>query len=86
MSICLSFEQEQLVQSKLENGKYRSAEEVLEVALRLLDEYERSEAEWNKEVQTKIEAAIEASNHVSPIDGETFVNQILERFRQMQSA
>ncbi len=86
MSICLSFEQERLVQSKLENGKYRSAEEVLEVALRLLDEYERSEAEWNKEVQAKIEAAFEASNHTSPIDGETFVNQILERLRQTQQA
>ncbi|MGB3312703.1 MAG: hypothetical protein WBG32_05375 [Nodosilinea sp.] len=54
----------------------------MEIALRLLDEYDRSEAEWVEDVRTKIDAAIEASHHTAPIDGETFVNGILERFRQ----
>ncbi|MBD2461288.1 hypothetical protein H6G89_09540 [Oscillatoria sp. FACHB-1407] len=55
---------------------------MLEIALRLLDEYDRSEAEWVQEVRVTIDAAIEASNHTPPIDGETFVNKILERFNQ----
>jgi hypothetical protein len=38
--------------------------------------------EWVESVRTKIDAAIEASTHTPPIDGETFVNQILERFQQ----
>jgi antitoxin ParD1/3/4 len=31
------------------------------------------------------DAAIEASKHTPSIDGETFVNQILERFQQAPS-
>ncbi|MGV0024645.1 ribbon-helix-helix domain-containing protein [Phormidesmis priestleyi] len=82
MSISLNSDQERLIQAKLQSGKYRSAEEVLEVALRLLDEYDRADAEWVKEVREKIDAALEASTQTPPIDGETFVNQILERFQQ----
>jgi antitoxin ParD1/3/4 len=82
MSISLTPDQERFVETKLQSGKYRSTEEVLEIALRLLDEYDRSEAEWVKNVRVKVDAAIEASAHTAPVDGETFVNSILERFRQ----
>ena len=86
MSISLTPDQERFVQSKLQAGKYRSAEEILEIALQLLDEYDRSSAEWVEDVRVKVDAAIEASNHTAPIDGETFVNGILERFQQAHQA
>jgi len=86
MSISLTPDQERFIQTKLQAGKYRSAEEILEVALRLLEEYDRAESEWVEEVRVKIDAAIEASNHTAPIDGETFVNGILERFHQGNQA
>lgn len=86
MSISLTPDQERFVQSKLQAGKYRSAEEILEIALQLLDEYDRSEAEWVEDVRVKVDAAIQASNHTAPIDGETFVNGILERFQQAHQA
>jgi len=91
MSISLTPDQERFIKTKLQAGKYRSSEEILEIALRLLDEYDsakrfspsgyRADAEWVEEVRTKIDAAIEASKSTPPIDGETFVNQILERFQ-----
>ncbi|MEH1949771.1 MAG: type II toxin-antitoxin system ParD family antitoxin [Nostoc sp.] len=86
MSISLTPDQERFIQTKLQAGKYRSAEEALEIALRLLDEYDRADAEWVENVQEKIDAAILASDKTPPIDGETFVNQILERFRQGHQA
>ncbi|MEH1871342.1 hypothetical protein [Nostoc sp.] len=52
----------------------------------LLDEYDRTDAEWVEDVREKIDAAILASDQTPPIDGETFVNQILERFRQRHQA
>lgn len=82
MSISLTPDQEHFIETKLQSGKYHSAEEILEIALRLLDEYDRSEADWVEDVRAKIDAAIEASAHTDPVDGETFVNSILERFRQ----
>ena len=36
MSITLTHDQEHFIQIKLQDGKYQSAEEILEVALRLL--------------------------------------------------
>jgi antitoxin ParD1/3/4 len=86
MSINLTPEQERFIQTKPQAGKYHSVEEILEIALRLLEEYDRADAEWVKEVRTKIDAAIEASIHTPPIDGETFVNQILERFQPADQA
>ena len=82
MNISLTPDQERFIQTKLQAGKYHSAEEVLEIAFRLLDEYERSETEWVKEVRVKIDAAIEASKDTEAIDGETFVNSILDRLKQ----
>lgn len=81
MSISLTPEQEHWIQTKLQTGKYHSVEEVLETALRLLDEYDRADAAWVGEVRTKIDAAIEVSNQTPAIDGKTFVNQILEQFK-----
>ncbi|NES17858.1 MAG: transcriptional regulator, partial [Symploca sp. SIO3E6] len=89
-SITLTKTQEQFIQAKLRTGKYRSAEEVLEVALRLLDEYdftehtvdEQTDSEWLSSVRAKIDAAVAASGHTPPIDGETFIAGILERLRQ----
>jgi antitoxin ParD1/3/4 len=84
MSISLTPDQEQLVQTKLQAGKYHSAEEVLGTALRLLDEHDRANAHWVETVREKIDAAIATSEHTAPIDGETFVNKTLKRFRQGQ--
>ena len=83
MNISLTPKQESFIQSKLQTGKYNSAEEVLAIALRLLDEYERTEAEWIKDIREKIDAAIAASEDTKPIDGETFINQIIERFSKV---
>lgn len=86
MSISLNPDQERSIQTKLQSGKYRSVEEVLEMALRLLDEYDRADAAWVEEVRIKVDAAIEASTSIPPVDGETLVNQILERFQQENQA
>ncbi len=82
MSISLSPDQERLIQTKLQTGKYSSAEEVLEIALRLLDKYDLADAAWSEEIGEKIDEAISASEQTPPIDGEMFINQILERFQQ----
>jgi antitoxin ParD1/3/4 len=82
MNISLSPDQERLIQTKLQTGKYSSAEEVLEIALQLLDKYDLADAAWSEDVGEKIDAAILASEQTPPIDGETFINQILERFQQ----
>lgn len=84
MSINLTSDQEQFIKRKLESGKYQTPEEVVSTALRLLDEWERAEAEWNEDVGAKIDAAIAASEETPPLDGESFINEILERFKSTE--
>jgi ferritin len=47
-----------------------------------LEEEQQAENVWVEDVREKIDAAISASEQTPPIDGETFVNQILERFQR----
>jgi hypothetical protein len=47
-----------------------------------LAEEQQSENVWVEDVRSKIDDAISASEQTPPIDGETFVNQILERFQR----
>ena len=86
MNIILTLQQEEFVQAKLQTGKYRNVEEVLELAFRLLDEYEQADVEWINSVGEKIDAAIAMSEQTPPIDGKTFVNQIQEHFLQVREA
>jgi hypothetical protein len=47
-----------------------------------LKEEQQADNLWAEDVREKIDAAISASEQTPPIDGETFVNQILERFQR----
>jgi ferritin len=47
-----------------------------------LAEEQQADPVWVEDVRTKIDAAISASEQTPPIDGETFINQILERFQR----
>ncbi len=80
MNISITAEQEKFIHFKVTTGKYQSTEEVLETALQLLDEYDRAETEWSQDVKSKIEEAIAVSENTPPLDGETFVNEIIDRF------
>ena len=45
-----------------------------------------SDREWIESVRVKIDAAIAVSEHTQPIDGETFIVGILDRFRQARES
>jgi ferritin len=47
-----------------------------------LREEQKADNLWVEDVREKIDAAISASEQTPPIDGETFVNKILERFQR----
>jgi hypothetical protein len=47
-----------------------------------LQEEQQADNLWVEDVREKIDAAISASEQTPPINGETFVNQILERFQR----
>jgi antitoxin ParD1/3/4 len=54
MNISLTPHQESLIQSKLQTGKYNSAEEAMQIALQLLDEYDHTEQNGLKMCERKL--------------------------------
>lgn len=64
MSIPFTLAQENLIQAKLQEGKYGSAQKILDVALRLLDEYNRTSGDCVEEVRAKIDTAIKTSKQL----------------------
>lgn len=86
MNITLKPEQEKIVQVLLATGEFNSPDEVIQAALRLLEEDYREYQQWLEEVRVKIDEATEASKHTPPIDGETYVAELLKRFQQAREA
>ncbi len=69
MNVSLTPELERFVQSKVENGRYNSASEVVREALRLLEEHENARvtqlAEFNKELGRRM-ASLDRGESVDP--------------------
>ncbi|MBH8572834.1 type II toxin-antitoxin system ParD family antitoxin [Nostocaceae cyanobacterium CENA369] len=86
MSITLSPEQEQIIQILLATGKFNSVDEVIQTALRLLEEETRSYQGWLEETRTKIDEGIASLEKGERIDGETFINQLLTKLKKAKQA
>ena len=69
MNVSLTPKLEKFVQTKVENGRYSSASEVVREALRLLEEYDRTRAgqllEFNKELERRL-ALLDQGETVEP--------------------
>ncbi len=72
MSVTLTPELEQLVQSKVQTGGYHSANDVMREALRLLEKRDLAKAE----IREKIEAGYASARAGRLSDGETFFAQM----------
>jgi antitoxin ParD1/3/4 len=86
MSITLSPDQEQIIQVLLATGRFNSVDEVIQAALRLLEEETRSEQGWLEETRIKIDEGIASLERGEGIDGETFVSQLLTQLKQAKEA
>jgi antitoxin ParD1/3/4 len=53
-----------------------------------LDEFPAALADrqWSDPVRVKIDAAVAMSEHTPPLDGETFIAGICDRFRQVRES
>ncbi|MGH2458935.1 MAG: type II toxin-antitoxin system ParD family antitoxin [Chloroflexota bacterium] len=67
MNIHLTKELEQLVQNKVQSGRYNSASEVVREALRLMEERDQHKAE----VRKLIAEGLESQRRGNLVDGET---------------
>jgi antitoxin ParD1/3/4 len=82
MSIILSSEQETIVANLIATGSFQTADEVLQVALKLLETERRSYQLWLTETREKVKEGIESLDRGEGVDGEMVVNDLLAKLRQ----
>ncbi|MGL5065890.1 MAG: ribbon-helix-helix domain-containing protein [Microcoleus sp.] len=79
MSITLSPEQEQLILAQLATGRYSSREEVLSVALLLLQKFSDDYATWLEETRKKVEIGLAQIERGEVLDSETVIAQLEQK-------
>ena len=86
MAIVLKPEQERFIQSQIDAGQFSNPEQVIDTAFRLLEQQSAEYLQWVEDVRGKIAIAQDEVARGEVLDGETVVNDILERFRQARAA
>jgi antitoxin ParD1/3/4 len=90
MNIALTPEQSQLVQQKLQSGRYQNLDDLLLQAFQLLDDWEEhsltESPDWIAATRTKVDAAIASIAANGGNDGEATISQLLDKFRQAREA
>ena len=82
MSITLNPEQETIVANLIATGSFQTADEVLQVALKLLETERQSYQSWVAQTRPLVKAGIESLEQGDGVDGETVVNDLLAKLRQ----
>jgi antitoxin ParD1/3/4 len=82
MSITLNTEQETIVANLIATGSFQTADEVLQVALKLLEKERQSYQAWVIQTRDLVREGIESLDRGEGVDGETVVNDLLAKLRQ----
>ncbi len=84
MSITLNPEQESIVANLIATGSFQTADEVLQVALKLLEIERQSYQSWVTDTREQVKEGIESLERGEGVDGETVVNDLLAKLRRNQ--
>ncbi len=78
MNVYLTPELEQLVHNKVESGRFHSASEVVQEALRLMDQADEPRAIQLHELRNHIDKGLSEADGGEGVDGELFMQGLLE--------
>jgi antitoxin ParD1/3/4 len=78
MNVHLTPELEQLVQTKVQSGRYNSASEVVREALRLMEQRDELRAIQIQELRSRMDRALAESTRGEGADGEEFMQGLIE--------
>lgn len=79
MDIILKPEQEQLIQAKVNSGKYITVDEVIAEALQLLDERDKHYQKWVEDTRQKVAVGLEQLDRGEGIEVQTVINKLKEK-------
>lgn len=78
MNVHLTPELEQLVQAKVQTGRYNSASEVVREALRLMEQRDEVRSIQLQELRTRMDRALAESGRGEGTDGDEFMQGMID--------
>ena len=78
MNVHLTPELEQLVQEKVQSGRYNSASEVVREALRLMEQHDELRSVQLQQLRSRIDKGLAEAGCGDGVDGETFMESLIE--------
>ena len=78
MNVNLTPELEQLVQAKVQSGRYNSASEVVREALRIMEQRDEVRSIQLQELRNRMDRALGESARAEGTDGEEFMQGMLD--------
>jgi len=82
MNVSLTPELENFVQTKVKNGRYNSASEVVREALRLLEDHEKARAAQLEEFQSGLDRRLASLDRGKGVEGEEVFSQIRRKSKE----
>jgi antitoxin ParD1/3/4 len=86
MNITLGSEQEQFISEQLAQGKFQSANEVVAIALQVLERQQRDYQTWVEEVREKVDEAAQSLERGERIPLEVVADRMQAKFREAREA
>jgi len=81
VNVSLSEEQHRFVQGKIQEGRFRSANDLFQEALRVLESHDGLKTVELQDLRARISDSIAALEPVEQIDGRQFVENLISRLR-----
>ncbi|MBE9053162.1 type II toxin-antitoxin system ParD family antitoxin [Nostocales cyanobacterium LEGE 11386] len=82
MKIQLKPEQEQFIQSRLASGRYENADDVIALALKLLEEWEKGYQEWEEKTRKKIAIGLAQVEVGEVLERKVIIARLEDKLRQ----
>ena len=82
MNIILKPEQEQLIQAKVNSGKYKTVDEVIAEALQLLEQRDQHYQKWLEDTRQKVAVGLAQLDRGEGMEVKIVINKLKEKIRQ----
>jgi antitoxin ParD1/3/4 len=81
MNIALKPEQEQFIQSQIDRGRFKSADEAVSQAFKLLENQEREYQSWIEDTRQKVEVAVAELDRGEGIELDLVIDRLHQKFQ-----
>jgi antitoxin ParD1/3/4 len=84
MNIALKPEQEQFIQSQIDRGRFKSADEAVSQAFKLLEDREREYQSWIEDTRQKVEVAVAELDRGEGVELDLAIDRLQQKFQSAQ--